>query len=376
MTVKKFSYIINGLFIFIIAFFFLPLVIGADVGDPKWAYETEGGIVSSPAIGPDNTIYIGSNDGNLYAINTDGSLRWKFPTHGAVHSHPVIGSDGTIYIGSWDQSLYAINPNGTLKWNFLTGGPINSSPALGMDGTIYIGSRDKSLYAIRPDGTLKWIFLAKGELFATPTIGRDGTIYVGSWDHYIYAIKGGSVKMINSGDVPSGEKKEPSRSLTENSMEVEAPATDREKAPEIKTVLSGQEIEAETDAFIPGPGNETEVKEIQAEITPEGEEKVFIHLGHKNIPRYYTYNGERPRLVFDFYYAYHRVGMSRRIQVNGDIVRQIRMAYHRPSETGKPKVRVVLDLALDRDYKTRHFYLEDKNIFVIIVSPSGKIGGD
>ncbi len=70
--------------------------------------------------------------------SNDGTLRWKFKTGSAVDSSPAIGSDGTIYIGSHDGYVYAINPDGTLKWKFQTGGPIDCSPAINWDGTIYI----------------------------------------------------------------------------------------------------------------------------------------------------------------------------------------------------------------------------------------------
>ena len=63
-------------------------------------------------------------------------------------SSPAIGSDGTIYFGSYDKNLYAINPDGSKKWAFKTGNWVNSPPTIGNDGTIYVGSRDKNLYAI------------------------------------------------------------------------------------------------------------------------------------------------------------------------------------------------------------------------------------
>ena len=66
-----------------------------------------------------------------------------------MHSSPAIGSDGTIYVGSEDNNLYAINPDGTKKWAFDTGDDVNSSPAIGRDGTIYFGSLDGNLYAIK-----------------------------------------------------------------------------------------------------------------------------------------------------------------------------------------------------------------------------------
>ncbi len=55
-------------------------------------------------------------------------------------SSPAIGSNGTIYVGSWDDNLYAINPDGTLKWSYAIGSNIDSSPAKGSGGTIYVGS--------------------------------------------------------------------------------------------------------------------------------------------------------------------------------------------------------------------------------------------
>ncbi|MEN3041771.1 MAG: PQQ-binding-like beta-propeller repeat protein, partial [Fervidobacterium sp.] len=63
-----------------------------------------------------------------------------------IGSSPAIGSDGTIYVGSSDyyfseySYLHAINPDGTLKWKYQTGGLISSSPAIGSDGTIYFGN--------------------------------------------------------------------------------------------------------------------------------------------------------------------------------------------------------------------------------------------
>jgi len=75
-------------------------------------------------------------------------LKWSFTTGSRIYSSPAIGADGTIYVGSIDNNLYAINPDGTLKWSFTTGDMVFSSPAIGADGTIYVGSFDGKLYAI------------------------------------------------------------------------------------------------------------------------------------------------------------------------------------------------------------------------------------
>jgi outer membrane protein assembly factor BamB len=163
-------------------------------GTLKWAFPTNGEVSTSPAIAPDGTIYFGSHDNKLYAVNPDGTKKWEFLTNGRARSSPAIGSDGTIYFGSEDNHLYAVNPNGTQKWAFLTGNWAVSSPAIASDGTVYVGSHDGKLYSISPSGTKNWEFKSIGGaqrdwVVSSPAIGPDGTIFVGSEDHRLYAIE-------------------------------------------------------------------------------------------------------------------------------------------------------------------------------------------
>jgi len=158
-------------------------------GTLKWKFKTDYPIRSSPAIAEDGTIYVGSDDDYLYAIDPHGTLKWKFKTAYVVSSSPAIANDGTIYVGSEDDYLYAINPDGTLKWKYGAGDEIYSSPAISEDGTIYVVALGGFyLYAINPDGTLKWKFETGDKIWFSPAISEDGTIYVGSWDHCLYAI--------------------------------------------------------------------------------------------------------------------------------------------------------------------------------------------
>ena len=163
-------------------------------GSQQWTFATDTDIDSSPAIGTDGTIYIGSDDGNLYAVNPDGTQKWAFTTDDWVYAAPAIGADGTIYVGSLDGNLYAVNPDGTPRWTFATNNWVVSSPTIGTDGTIYVGSDDYNFYAINPDGTLKWAFPTLYVVRSSAAIGLDGTIYVGSFDGYLYAINPNGTK--------------------------------------------------------------------------------------------------------------------------------------------------------------------------------------
>jgi outer membrane protein assembly factor BamB len=67
-----------------------------------------------------------------------------------LYGSPTVGADGTVYVGSDDHHVYAVDgATGAKKWAFNTGGSVYPSPAIGADGTIYIGSNDGYVYAIK-----------------------------------------------------------------------------------------------------------------------------------------------------------------------------------------------------------------------------------
>jgi outer membrane protein assembly factor BamB len=93
-------------------------------GTQKWAFNPGrfyDATSSSQAISAEGTIYFGvSNNtgtgGYLIAVNPDGTEKWRKWIHDAwVYSSPSIGADGTVYIGStWASAygiLYAFNGN-------------------------------------------------------------------------------------------------------------------------------------------------------------------------------------------------------------------------------------------------------------------------
>jgi outer membrane protein assembly factor BamB len=164
-------------------------------GTVKWTYSVAGGnFFSSPAIGPDGTIYVGTGDAkSIHALYPNGTLKWVFYTNHVVYSSPAIGDDGIVYCGSHDTYLYALYPNnGTLKWKYQTGNWIRVSPCIGDDGTIFVVSLDGYLHAVLPNGTMKW----KTNVGAgtSPIYGWNDTIYCGSGSLFAVNAVNGSVK--------------------------------------------------------------------------------------------------------------------------------------------------------------------------------------
>lgn len=155
-----------------------------------WRFPTGDAIVSSPAV-VDGMVYVGSDDGNLYALHAEnGTERWWFPTGSGIYSSPAV-VDGVVYVGSFDDNVYAVDAeSGTERWRFPTGSGVSSDPAL-VDGVVYVGSQDANLYALNAkDGTERWRFATSEWIDSSPAV-VDGIVYVGGGDGNLYAVHAG-----------------------------------------------------------------------------------------------------------------------------------------------------------------------------------------
>jgi len=149
---------------------------------------------SSPTIAG-NTIYIGSNDGHLYAIDAQhGNKLWAYNANSPIASSPAV-VEGTVYFGTEDGFFHAVNiANQQLRWSpFSTTSNIAGFPAV-VKGVVYFGSADFYLYALNAsDGTPLWKFKTQGAIISSPAVVND-IVYIGSGDGNLYAhdaLKGG-----------------------------------------------------------------------------------------------------------------------------------------------------------------------------------------
>ena len=157
----------------------------------KWTFDAGDEIEDTPAIADDGTIYACSRNGNLYALNNDGTTKWTYQAideygggtmNAVLTSAPAVGSDGTIYFGSSALGgFFAVNPDGTKKWSRdITVGVIRTSPGIAPDGTILIATSMGELQALNPaDGTEKWNVNLGTSYYSSPAIDANGTIFIG-----------------------------------------------------------------------------------------------------------------------------------------------------------------------------------------------------
>ena len=194
--------------------------IDAASGTLKWKFHTQSRVTSSPAVS-DGVVYFESFDGNFYAVDAvGGNEKWRFQTGGerrfsAEHLHgsqpvaetmpdifdvylssaAVVG--GTVYFGSGDRSIYALDAqSGKLKWKFTTGDVVHASPAVA-DGMVFVGSWDSYFYALDAGtGQLKWRFKTGDDPDIHNQVGiqssaavADGMVYFGCRDSNLYALE-------------------------------------------------------------------------------------------------------------------------------------------------------------------------------------------
>ncbi|MEZ5337456.1 MAG: PQQ-binding-like beta-propeller repeat protein [bacterium] len=173
------------------------LVDGPDSSHRRWGYSGVTFAHCSPVVAGDGTVYVGSFDSFLYALNPDGSLKWRYQTGDKIGSTAAIGRDGTIYFGSYDGRLYALNPDGKEKWSRGYGNSISSSPVIARNGNIIFTDRGDHVNAMSPEGDYLWSVDATAIIKGAPAVGGDDTIYIGGHDGMLTAISpAGVVKWV------------------------------------------------------------------------------------------------------------------------------------------------------------------------------------
>lgn len=158
------------------------------------SYSTGSDIYGSPAIGPGGLVCFGSDDGFLYILEADLSLKGSYETPGEViRTSPAVDSNGNIYFGSRDDYFYSVDSMGNYRWSYYLGAGANPSapPVIGSNNDIYVscGAID-SFIAFGPDGSVKWFLPTAGAVYDVGAASRGDIIYFGTTNnHRLYAVE-------------------------------------------------------------------------------------------------------------------------------------------------------------------------------------------
>lgn len=180
-----------------------------------WQRALDAGMYSTPSVHGD-TIYFTLNDGKLYAIQDTGSYfidLWsvqidppKVELFDMYYSSPTIGFDNTIYVGTPFNNLVAVSPDGEIKWKYTVSDRVWSSPVIDSNGIIYFGSNNDTLYALEDSfcyAAVKWKFPVDGNMESS--VALCNPLYCTS-DNRIYKIWTGSTHLIEQKNIINNER--------------------------------------------------------------------------------------------------------------------------------------------------------------------------
>ena len=164
-----------------------------DNGEEIWSQETEGVVAGKPLVF-DGKVIAGSFDKTLYAFSDDdGTLQWTIEGENWFWAGAV--TDGkTIFAPNMDGNIYAIDRNGTLLWKYNVGSAIVSSPVLVPNGLV-VAAKDGNLLLLDTRvsnlGLQRVLFNQKigDDEIKAPLFAIGDSVFVGSQDRTVRRIE-------------------------------------------------------------------------------------------------------------------------------------------------------------------------------------------
>ncbi len=158
-----------------------------------WRTRTGGSIKSSPVIA-DGRVFVGSEDGRLYAMDlATGRKLWAYETSGPVEAPPLV-VDAYVIVGSQDGTLYCLlAADGALRWKYDTGAKIlaaaNSAKLPGADRTlVLVGGYDSKLHCVElATGEAIWTHEIESYINGSSAVAGEVAVF-GGCDNVLHAV--------------------------------------------------------------------------------------------------------------------------------------------------------------------------------------------
>lgn len=161
----------------------------------------------APSIGADGTIYVGTDAGEVVALDRTGAVRFRARVGGYVRGGLTLTRTGAVVAGTYGPAprVVALDAaTGAERWSFAVPGTgaaefgVHGSPLEDAEGNLYFGAQDDVVYALDPRGRLRWTFRTGADVDAPLVLGPvpggssesgPGVLYVGSDDGLLRAVR-------------------------------------------------------------------------------------------------------------------------------------------------------------------------------------------
>ena len=167
-------------------------------GKVRWSKRL-GSVSSQPLVAGDR-LFVGTNDGELLAVDLDtGVVKWRYATRGPILRVPVLVEDLVVFSNEADQ-VYALDARtGEFRWTYKGDTPeeytLRGHAGVTVVGDlVFTGFASGTMVALRVNtGSVAWLTTLKGDaerfidVDATPVAVGD-TVYVTSSSGGVWAI--------------------------------------------------------------------------------------------------------------------------------------------------------------------------------------------
>lgn len=173
-------------------------IIKIDIGDNVSSNQANGRVKFRQKIGGsltggivilENDIYIGSEDGNLYAIDlADGKTRWIFQTGSRVKMDAAI-FENDVYIGNLNGDFFKLSKkDGSLIWKLKTDGLLNITPLLTANFVVLPDANKKLYFISNSTGEIIDYIETEGRMKLNPVI-KNNLLFIGYENGYLKAYE-------------------------------------------------------------------------------------------------------------------------------------------------------------------------------------------
>lgn len=146
-------------------------------------------------------VYVVSNNGRIYAltVDTNGSINWEYQLTGPTRTSPIVGPDGAIYIGTstglmvLEETVDQFTP----RLRYIHVAEDVGTPAIDANENVYFVA-GKTLRALNPNNKPLWEFDLRMHADGPLTISRNGLLFVAGNNGVLYGIQTGSVGLARA----------------------------------------------------------------------------------------------------------------------------------------------------------------------------------
>ncbi|HEY0469872.1 MAG TPA: PQQ-binding-like beta-propeller repeat protein [Polyangiaceae bacterium] len=130
-----------------------PTATGTSTALPRFRFDAGAPLAAPAEVAPDGRVCVGTVDGYVHVLDSDGSFRWSRSVHGAVTRRPHFAGPHW-FIATSAQRLYALNRDGSLAWMFQLYSAFDSELTSDASGTVYFVTADQLLYGLTVHGVV------------------------------------------------------------------------------------------------------------------------------------------------------------------------------------------------------------------------------